>query len=250
MTHASLFTGIGGFDLVAEWMGWENIFQVEIDQFCQKLLAKNFPNTVKYGDIKEFDGSEYRGTIDVLSGGFPCQDISAAGKGLGITGNKSGLWFEFYRCIQKVYPSYIVIENSPLLLKRGFECILHGLSKIGYNVEWECFSASDTGLPHKRERLFIVAYAQASGWKGILHGIKRSVHEKKGPYKTLDSYSNPFLQFEQERGESPVFGMANGLPKRLDVVNRLGAIGNAVVPQVVYQIFKAIHDHEAALLQP
>src|SRR5688572_707622 len=107
MRHASLFSGIGGFDLAAQWMGWENVFQVEIDKFCQKVLEKNFPNVKRYGDIKEFKGGDYRGTIDVLSGGFPCQPFSSAGERLG-TEDHRHLWPENFRIVREVQPPNIV----------------------------------------------------------------------------------------------------------------------------------------------
>src|SRR5690349_5351598 len=101
MRHASLFSGIGGFDLAAQWMGWENVFQVEIDEFCKKVLAKNFPNAKRYGDIKQFDGTEWAGKIDILSGGFPCQPYSAAGKRLGKEDARH-LWPEMLRVVGEV----------------------------------------------------------------------------------------------------------------------------------------------------
>ncbi len=110
MKHASLFTGIDGFDLAAEWMGWENIFQCEIDEYCNKLLAQNFPNTIKYGDIKATDFSIYRGRVDILSGGFPCQPYSTAGKRLGKEDERH-LWPYMLRSIQQIQPTWIVGEN-------------------------------------------------------------------------------------------------------------------------------------------
>lgn len=110
MTHASLFTGIGGFDLAAEWCGWENVFQVENDPYCKELLKQNFPKTKKYGDIKKFKGKEYRRTIDVLSGGWPCQPFSVAGKRKGKEDDRY-LWPEMLRVIQNVQPRWVVGEN-------------------------------------------------------------------------------------------------------------------------------------------
>jgi DNA (cytosine-5)-methyltransferase 1 len=240
MKHGSLFSGIGGFDLAAEWMGWENVFQVEIDKYCTKVLEKNFPNTKRYGDIKEFDGTKYRGLIDIISGGFPCQNISISGRGEGIYGAKSGLWKEYYRIIKEIHPKYAVIENSPNLLKKGFEQILYDLSKIRYDAEWQCFCASDFGFPHERERLFIIAYPIIQRWRGILYLLKRSIIEKNKETNSLDTSCHPFLRFEERIGEPPVLRVDNGLSKRLDIIKRLGGLGNAIVPQIAYEIFKAI----------
>lgn len=241
MTHGSLFSGIGGFDLAAEWVGWENIFQVEWDSYCQKVLAKNFPNVKRYGDIREFDGTKYQGLIDIISGGFPCQDISVSGLGEGIYGARSGLWLHYNRVIKEIHPEYIIIENSPQLLRKGFEKILCDLSESGYNAEWQCFCASDFGHPHERERLFIVAYTTTQRRGGILHLLKRSIIKKNKKTNPLDSSCHPFLRFEQGHSEPPVFRMDDGLSKRLDVINRLGGCGNAIVPQIAYEIFKTIN---------
>jgi DNA (cytosine-5)-methyltransferase 1 len=243
MKHGSLFSGIGGFDLASQWMGWENVFQVEWDSYCQKVLAKNFPNVKRYGDIKEFDGTKYRGLIDIISGGFPCQDISVSGQGRGIYGKRSGLWSEYYRLIQEITPKYVVIENSPNLLRKGFEQILDDLSKSGYDAEWQCLCASDFGHPHERERIFIIAYATIQRRRGILHNLKRSIIEKNKEANTLDSSRSPFLQFEERFSEPPVFRVVDGLSKRLDAINRLGACGNSIVPGIAYQIFKAIEEY-------
>jgi DNA (cytosine-5)-methyltransferase 1 len=240
MKHGSLFSGIGGFDLAAQWMGWENVFQVEWDKYCQKVLAKNFPNVKRYGDIKEFDGTKYRGLVDIISGGFPCQNISVSGRGEGLRGAKSGLWSEYSRIIKEINPQYAIIENSPNLTRKGFEQILFDLSESGYDAEWQCFLASDFGFPHKRERIFILAYPIIQRWRGILHLLKRSIIEKNKKTNPLDTSCHPFLQFEQRIGEPPVFRMVDGLSKRLDVINRLGSLGNSIIPQIAFEIFKAI----------
>jgi DNA (cytosine-5)-methyltransferase 1 len=244
LKHASLFTGIGGFDLAAIEAGFDNVFQVEIDDFCQKVLSKNFPNVTKYKDIRQFSATEYANKIEVLSGGFPCQDISISGKGVGIYGEKSGLWSEFNRVIKEIQPKYVIIENSPRLLRKGFEKVLYDLSESGYDAEWQCICASDYGYSHKRERLYIIAYSTSQRWKGILHLLKRSLVEKNKKANALDSQCHPFLQFEKRFCQSPVLGMDDGIPKKLDVVNRLGALGNAIVWEIALDIFKIIKQLE------
>src|ERR1043165_5795152 len=137
MRHASLFSGIGGFDLAAQWMGWENVFQVEKDAFCHKVLEKNFPHTKRYGDIKEFDGTTYRGTIDILTGGFPCQPFSIAGKRLG-TDDPRHLWPQMLRVIHEVRPTYVVGENVFGIINWSngmvFEMVCADLEAKGYEV--------------------------------------------------------------------------------------------------------------------
>ena len=239
-THASTFTGIGVFDLAAQEAGYNNIFQVEIDKWCQKILNERFPTTDKYSDINEFNATKYRGTIDILSGGFPCQDISISGRGEGINGTRSGLWSQLCRIISESLPGFALIENSPQLLKKGFEKVLYDLSEIGYNAEWECFFASEFGKYHARERLYILAYPNVQGRTGVLHYIKRSLAEENKKANTLDSQCCSFLQFEQRFSEPPVFRVDDGLAKRLDVVKRLGACGNAVVKDIPLRIFKTL----------
>jgi len=122
MRHGSLFSGIGGFDLASAWMGWENVFQVEIDDHCQKVLAKNFPNVKRYEDIREFKGE--RGSIDILTGGFPCQPFSTAGKKKGTDDNRY-LWPEMFRVIKEIQPEYIVCENVYGIIKLALDEVLH-----------------------------------------------------------------------------------------------------------------------------
>lgn len=248
MKLGSLFSGIDGFGLAAERVGWEVVFQVDNDKFCLDLLEQNFKGIKKYDEIRNFNAKPYRNSVDIVSGGFPCQDISIAGLGEGILGTRSGLWSEMARVIEEACPKYVVIENSPQLLNKGFEKILHDLSKIGYDAEWECLSAAEFGYPHKRNRLWVVAYPTVQRWRGILYMLKRVVNERKKAEKTLDTHCNPFLQFEQRCGEPAVFGVDDGLPKRLDVVKRLGSLGNSLVPDIPTEIFKIINAVEKQLI--
>lgn len=161
ITHASLFTGIGGFDLAAQWMGWENIFQVELNEFCQEKLTKNFPNVKKYKDIKEFNGTEYAKRIDVLTGGFPCQTFSIAGKGaVDLT-----LWKEMYRTITEIKTPYIVAENVPGIVSRkggvAFNTVCADLENFGYEIQPLNIPIAGKGAPHKRERIWFIAYSDS-----------------------------------------------------------------------------------------
>ena len=127
MTHGSLFSGIGGFELGAQMNNIPTLWNCEIETFQRSILKQVFPNTKQYEDIKKLSNPAY---VDIISGGFPCQDISIAGKGAGITGSRSGLWNEMYRIVREVRPKYVLIENSPMLLIRGFEQVLCDLSEI------------------------------------------------------------------------------------------------------------------------
>lgn len=238
--YASLFTGIGVFDKAASDLGMQIVFQSENDSFCTNTLKKNFPGIPNLGDVRNAKTDQYYGTIDIISGGFPCQDISVAGLGEGIHGKRSGLWSEYFRIITEVSPQFIIVENSPMLLRRGFEKILYDLSTIGYDAEWECFSAAEYGHKHVRERLFVVAYPTTQRWRGILHFNKGSLAQKDHKANALDSRCNTFLRFEERFGEPAVFGVYDGLAKELDAINRLGACGNAVVYNIAYDILNLI----------
>lgn len=160
--HGSLFSGIGGFDLAAQWTGWENVFQVEIDDYCTKVLEKNFPNAKRYRDIREFDGTQYRGTIDVVSGGFPCQPFSHAGKRKGKEDERY-LWEEMLRAIREIQPAWIVGENVSglLTMQNGvvFEQMCVDLEKEDYEVQPFIIPACAKDAPHRRDRVWIIAHA-------------------------------------------------------------------------------------------
>lgn len=247
MRCGHLFNGIGGFPLAAHWMGWQNIFHCEIDDFCNKVMNKHFPNSIQHGNIKEQDFTGYRGAIDLITGGFPCQDISIVGSGRGITGEKSGLWLHMHRAIDEIRPRIVVIENSSELLKKGFEKVLYPLSQIGYNVEWDCFQANQFGRPHKRKRLFIVAYANGIGREGDYEkcGILSKVSYRSDLQDTPPDLLLSLERFDRTKNFANV-RMDNGFPEELDKPG-IRALGNAIVPQVALQIFKAIQEYETHL---
>ncbi|WP_158275329.1 DNA cytosine methyltransferase [Pedobacter sp. HMWF019] len=239
MKHGSLFSGIGGFDLAAHRMGWNNVFHVEKEDYQNSILKKHFPKSKQYGDIKTFEAKQYGGgKIDILSGGFPCQDISAANfKSIGIVGNRSSLWGEYARIIYEIRPRFVIIENSPNLLKKGFEKILHDLSEIGYDAEWECFTAEAFGYPHKRERIYIIAYPngfrqQRSGY--IFENVRYNQESK-------DWETNRVINAIQRKTLPPLCKSNHGFPTQL----ALTGLGNAIVPEIAYQIFQAIIRFEA-----
>jgi len=237
MTLGSLFDGISGFPLAASRCGITTKWISEINPYCLKLSKKNFPDAIQYGDIRELHNPE---SVDIISGGFPCTDISISGKGNGIESGQSSLWFEMYRIVKEKRPAYVVIENSPMLLQRGFEKILHAFSKIGYNAEWRCLQANWFGHCHRRERLFIVAYPDIQGWQGILYNNAFAGIEKKGTPNELGTRSDHFLRFQKRFNEPPVFRVDDGIPQGLDIVEQLGAIGNSIVTDIAELIFKSI----------
>jgi len=156
MNHASLFSGIGGFDLAADWMGWNNIFQVEIDEYCNKILSRHFPKVERHGDIKTFDGKYYRGSVDVISGGFPCQPYSLAGKRKKDEDPRA-LWPEMFRVIREIQPSWIVAENVPGIQGLSLENILASLENEGYQSQTFIIPNASNGTWDRRYRVWIIA---------------------------------------------------------------------------------------------
>lgn len=160
ITVGSLFAGIGGFDLGLERAGMRVRWQVEIDPYCQRVLAKHWPDVTRYGDIRAVDWSTVE-PVDLLCGGFPCQDISLAGKGAGLTGERSGLWFEYAKAIAALRPRYVLIENVSALRSRGLDQVLGALASFGYDAEWHCIPACAVGAPHRRDRVWIIAHSKS-----------------------------------------------------------------------------------------
>ncbi len=237
LTVGSLFAGIGGFDLGLERTGGFQVkWQVEIDEYCQRILAKHWPHVKRYGDIRTITNVE---RVDVLCGGFPCQDISFAGKGAGLAGERSGLWFEYLRIIRLVRPLWVIVENTAALLIRGMDTILAGLAAAGFDAEWSVLRASDFGAPHERERVYILAYANQS------NGQARVGAESNGPWPlfTEDHYRR--LPIWLQAACEPT-GVGDGLPARL-YGPRVGAVGNAVVPQIVQWLGNQILAYERSL---
>jgi DNA (cytosine-5)-methyltransferase 1 len=174
VTFGSLFAGIGGMDLGLERAGMECRWQVEIDPYATRVLARHWPNVRRHDDVRTFppdDGTDW--SVDLICGGFPCQDISYAGKGAGLSGERSGLWYEFARVVRVLRPRYVLVENVSALLTRGLDAVLGTLASLGYDAEWSCIPAASVGAPHIRDRVFIVADAQRTErWSGGPDGCR------------------------------------------------------------------------------
>ena len=322
LSHGSLFSGIGGFDLAAQWMGWNNIFQVEKDDWCRKVLAKNFPKTERFADIKDFTGHEYTSRIDVISGGFPCQPFSVAGQRKGKDDDRY-LWEEMLRVIATIKPTYVVGENVTGIIGLALDTVLSDLEAQDYTTETFIIPACSKNAWHRRDRVWIVAYANSIGrqdeqkenGKSVCNGERNNPIEKQGrgkqqcrTGKSSSVFSNTASSgagmeehrssgqrreqanecepkiLRQENGQACSKGInassgnvftntndtgceeqrqpitdgtelltpkcsswweaepgvgrvVDGLPGRVD---RLKGLGNAIVPQVAYEIFSAI----------
>jgi DNA (cytosine-5)-methyltransferase 1 len=292
-----LFSGIGGFSLGLERTGgFRTVAFCEIDRYCRQVIAKHWPDIPCYEDVQELTKERLQEdgiSVDVICGGFPCQDISTAGKRAGIKGTRSGLWSEYARLIRELRPSFIIVENVAALLHRGMDTVLGDLASIGYDAEWHCISASSIGAPHQRDRVWIVAYhhsgseharsfnAEMGRTSQVVADSKRMQRQAAGRgaheegqslHSTIRSQSTssarpgrkalantrltrlPTSRSESERTDRIISGrstatgdwwtsepsmgrMVNGVPKRVD---RLRALGNAVVPQIPEIIGHAI----------
>lgn len=276
-----MFSGIGGFDLAADWIGWENVFHCEIEPYQRSVLNKRFPDAKSFVDVRDIYrfADEYEdvygdrevlwcnrhdkdfadcqcmgcsefddeiGRIDILTGGFPCVDITnaknAVEKPKGLAGEDSGLWYEFKRICSLLRPRYAVVENSANLNIRGLYAVTGGLTEIGYDCIWFNVPASRVGATHRRIRTFIVAYPNEPG-------LERNVGKKLAG--AIKRRFNPnTCRSTWWRTEPGLDRLVNGLPARMEFKKqRLEAGGNAVVPQIAFQIFKAIEDYENSKLK-
>lgn len=264
MTFGSLFSGIGGMDLGLERAGMECRWQVEIDEYCRKILEKHWPEVPKYGDARELTGSELE-YVDLIAGGFPCTNTSNAGDRTGIEGEHSGRWFDMLRIIRVVRPRGVLVENPPGLLARGMGEVLGGLAECGYDAEWQSVPAFLVGAKHERSRIFIVAYARSAGqtfpeqalaWRrgsfrrdavnsgnctvtvadaqfSGLEGNQRGIMASR---ESISRYAagcrSSFAGIASRKdgaSQSWILRGVHGIPNRMD---RVRTLGNAVVPQV------------------
>lgn len=244
MTFVSLFAGVGGFDLGFERAGMKCVAQVEKNEDCLVVLNKRFPTAEKHKDIKDF---HYGRAVDLVCGGFPCQDVSIAGERAGLFGKRSGLWFEFKRVVCEIRPRWVVVENVVGLLSSNygwdFREILRGLSDCGYDAEWDCIPASTFGAPHERQRLFIVAYPIGTRLSGRIF--------EEGICRTEEKASTEFGNRNVACGAWWLENISNirvgdGVSPRV-ARRTLRLYGNAVVPQVSEWLGKRIIELDKSL---
>lgn len=272
MKVLDLFSGIGGFSLGLEQAGMQTVAFCEYDKHAQKILKKHWPNVPIFDDVRQLDGTQFRGAVDVVCGGFPCQDLSSAGKQKGISGERSGLYREMLRIIGECRPRFAIFENVSGLLSgesgQWFAQFLYDLATVGYDAEWHCISASYIGAPHHRDRVWIIAYAkiiddrnsqqkqakrqkQESGKSSSraqvftdtdtdtdtqrCERLAKIAHHLKQQIESLRSSEDFGRGFNLS--EPPLCGANDGVSNRLD---RLRRLGNAVVPQIPELIGRAI----------
>jgi DNA-cytosine methyltransferase len=246
MTHASLFSGIGGFDLAAEWMGWENAFHCEWNGDAQRILKQHWPNAISYTDITTTDFSIHRGTIDIITGGFPCQPFSLAGKRKGQEDERY-LWPQMLRAIKEVAPAWVVAENvfGLLNIDRGYtvEMVCSDLEAIGYEkpLVFDCTSDS-FGLSTLERHIWIITKAIDFRCERSMQGKNEDKRNSEGQFQ--GSYSG--IGKRWDISESEFQRVDKRVSNKLDKANkqRLIQMGNAIPPQAAYQIFKSIEAYE------
>jgi len=204
MNELALFAGAGGGILGGKLLGWRTVCAVEWEPYPASVLMQRQHDGILapfpiWDDVRTFDGLPWRGVVDVVSGGFPCQDISAAGKGAGIDGERSGLWREMARIIGEVQPRFVFVENSPLLVGRGLTRVLCDLAEMGFDARWGVVGASDVGAPHRRERCWIVAHAAGKQHEGAPHAERW----KAGPKLLADAEGERRREAGELRHEQP-----------------------------------------------
>lgn len=284
MKVLDLFSGIGGFSLGLERAGMETVAFCEVDKHAQKVLKNHWPKVPIFEDVRDLSFLDFEeGEIDLICGGFPCQDISVAGPKKGLAGKRSGLWFEYWRLINEIRPKYVIIENVANLRNLGLARVLKDLRAIGYNAEWHIISACSIGAPHRRERIWIIAYSMFSGLQGHgghggpgearktrMEGEARSgaMRPLKKGFVTypddirLGPASSPAQEKQEWRSKTaarfrPLFRQIfsvepaicrgnDGFPRGVDGPRKqqIKQLGNAVVPQIPQTIGEAILEYE------
>ena len=234
MNVLDLFSGIGGFSLGLERAGMRTVAFCEIDPYARRVLAKHWPATPCYGDIRELTADRLAAdgiAADVICGGFPCQDISVAGRGAGLAGERSGLWSEYARLVGELRPRYAILENVAALLSRGLGEVLGDLAEIGYDAEWHCIPASYVGARHIRDRIWIVANPHCEGSQERF--LRPGIPPGQGRHdEGQDAAVDPWWP-----AEPALVRRFHGIPNRVD---RIRCLGNAVVPQIPELIGRAI----------
>lgn len=235
-----LFSGIGGITLGFERAGIKTVAFCEIDEGCIRVLNKHWPSVPIFGDIRSLHASDVPEDIDIITGGFPCQDLSSAGRGRGLNAARSGLWWEMLRIVGEVRPRYVVVENVRNLLSSGkswFGAFLRSLAEVGYDAEWSCIPAAYAGACHIRDRVFVVAYPSENGSKSypLLQSEYRFSNSLERPTnydRVIATARRPFAPRSLE-----IYDRNDGLSAALDGI---GQLGNAVVPQIAQAIGEAI----------
>ena len=250
MNELALFAGAGGGILGGKLLGWRTVCAVEWEHYPASVLCARqndglLPPFPIWDDVQTFDGKPWRGIVDVVSGGFPCQDLSAGGARAGLDGERSGLWKEMVRIVGEVRPRFVFVENSPMLVNNGLDRVLTDLSKLGFDAKWGIVGGDAVGAPHRRERFWLVANAHShrlherASKRDNLHGQKICENKQKnwnGVWRETDKC----LSFDDWKAFARKFyGMDDGMASRMD---RVKACGNGQIPQVAATAWRMLSD--------
>ena len=250
MNELALFAGAGGGILGGHLLGWRTVCAVEWEPYAASVLVARqndgvLPPFPIWDDVQTFDGRPWQGIVDVVSGGFPCQDISAAGKGAGIDGEQSGMWREMARIIHEVRPRFVFLENSPMLTSRGLGTVLGDLASMGFDARWGVLGAADVGAPHLRERIWIVANSRSNRLDDTIY--RNNIMQKREVYSHQQNHGG-HIWIEAQRCvsiddwksyASSFLGMDDGVAARVD---RLKAIGNGQVSEVARRAWEELSE--------
>ncbi|HCR9749491.1 TPA: DNA cytosine methyltransferase [Citrobacter koseri] len=241
MNELALFAGAGGGILGGHLLGWRTVCAVERDAYAAQVLAQRQNDGILrpfpiWSDVCSFDGKPWQGIVDVISGGFPCQDISANGNGAGINGRRSRLWTEMARIVSEVRPAFVCVENSPRLRGKGLAVVIGDLAEMGYGCEWFRLSASNCGAPHERDRMWIVAYSEGNDPRRL---SKRAAAKNSRPSECdKDAPVTEWIRATPGWTTEPGMGrVVHGLANRVD---RIKALGNGQVPRVAAAAFSLL----------
>jgi DNA (cytosine-5)-methyltransferase 1 len=236
MTYGSLFSGIGGLDLGLDRAGFQCRWQCEIDYYGPRILAEHWPNTRRWDDVRTFPpdpADDWR--VDLVAGGFPCQDISSSGLKRGLDGDKSGLWFEMARIVRVLRPRIVLIENVAAFAARGLDRVLCDLAALGFDADWETLPTAAFGLPQRRERLFVAAYPTGGGFEAGPFARLSGREAQQIARHFLDGLAQ--AEHAAQEAASLILRMDDGLPKWMD---RVRTIGNSVAPPVAEWVGRRI----------
>lgn len=265
LRELALFAGAGGGILGGHLLGWRTVCAVEWEPYAASVLAQRqndglLPPFPIWDDVRTFDGRPWRGLVDVVSGGFPCQDISVAGKGAGIDGARSGMWAHMARIVDEVRPRFVFVENSPLLVGRGLDRVLADLARLGFDARWCVMGATAADLPHGRERFWMVAYPSEIRREPAKHDAKERRHNKarharqgsQGAKRWPHRFDGTFPTHHLHDWEIPESGSVRGIDGLAEWMDRVSAVGNGQVPTVAQRAVEllmpeACNTHNAKL---
>jgi site-specific DNA-cytosine methylase len=247
LTHGSLFAGLGGFDLGLRWAGHSTVWQVEINRYCRKILRRHFPYVARFKDIAKC-GAKDIAPVDIVTGGFPCVDISPIGKRAGLAGKHSRLWWQMHRIICELRPPWVIVENVPALRDRGADEVIDAVEKAGYAV-WPLVVGPDAiGAPHRRERVWLVCHdadscdaARAESVRDLSPTEKRTLDKVRRDWSGIQGELAAAIGVDGHQAYGGIMRAVHGIPGEL---HRLAALGNSCVPQIPMILGSFIRQYE------